>query len=409
MRILIASQYFPPEITAGANRLRAFAAGLARRGHEVEVVCEVPSHPTGVIAPGYGGRFIDRRRMDGFEVSYVWVRATPSKSFRARLTNYASYAASAAIAGAARRRPDVILASSPPLSVGSVGAALAGRHRVPWVLDVRDLWPEVAVVVGEIGPGRLLSFAERLERRLYASADAVTVTTENFRRVVGERGGAGKTKVIRNGAAGEFLAAGAAPPDPAALESLGAGDPGARFTWAYAGNLGIAQGLESAVEAARELGEGYRLLLVGEGPRREALRRLAAELPPGRVELFGPVPSARAAAILRAADALLVPLAATPGLGGFVPSKLFEYAAVGRPLVLAAGGEAAELAGRAGAALCVPPEDSAAIAAAVRDLSEDSGLRERLSLAARRFGEEHSRERAVEEMERVLGSVARAG
>jgi len=407
LRVLIASQYFPPEITAGANRLHSFAAGLASRGHEVEVVCEVPSHPAGAIEPGYGGRPVSRRSLQGFEVSYVWVRATPSKSPRARLLNYASYAAMATLAGAARRRPDAILASSPPLSVGSVGRALARRHRAPWVLDVRDLWPDVAVVVGEIGPGRLLRFVERLERSLYASADAITVTTEHFRRVVAERGGDEKLTVIRNGAAAEFLDAGAEPPDPGALAALGAGDRAGRFTWAYAGNLGIAQGLESAIEAARELGEGFRLILVGEGPRRESLRRLAAGLPPGAVELFDPVPSAQAAGILRAADALLVPLAATPGLEGFVPSKLFEYAGVGRPLVVAARGEAAELAEGAGAAICVPPEDGNAIAAAVRRLRDDERLRERLAAAAREFGEQHSRERAVGSMEAVLESVAR--
>jgi colanic acid biosynthesis glycosyl transferase WcaI len=408
LRVLIATQYFPPEITAGATRLHAFAAGLARRGHEVEVVCEVPSHPAGVIEPGYGGRPVTRRRLDGFEVSYVWVRATPSKAFRARLTNYASYAAMAALTGAARRRPDVVLASSPPLSVGSVGSILAFRHRVPWVLDVRDLWPDVAVVVGEVSEGRILRLAERLERRLYRSAAAITVTTESFRGEIAQRGGAGKLTMIRNGAAAPFLDAGAEPADPAALAAVAGGSTDDVFTWAYAGNLGLAQGLDSAVAAAAELGDGFRLLLLGEGPKRVELREQAGALRAGTVEFHDAVPPAEAARVLRACDALLVPLAPMAGLEGFVPSKLFDCAAVGRPLVVSATGEAAELADEAGASLCVAPGRADEIAAAMRKLRDDEALRERLADRARVFGEENSRERGVERIEQVLIGVTEA-
>jgi colanic acid biosynthesis glycosyl transferase WcaI len=405
LRALLTGQYFPPEITAGANRLHSFAAGLARRGHEIEVVSEVPSHPAGRIEPGYTGRPVIRRSMDGFRVSYVWVRATPSKTPPARLLNYASYAAMATLAGSALKRPDVVLSSSPPLSVGSVGQLLAARHRVPWVLDVRDLWPDVAVVVGELSDGRMLRFAERLERRLYRSAGAITATTDHFKQVIEARGGEGKAQVIRNGAGPSFLEAGAAPRDPGALAELGIPHNDGRFTWAYAGNLGLAQGLETAVDAARELGDGFRLLLVGEGPRRGRLEQQAEVLPAGSVEFHTPVPPAEASRILRAADALLVPLAANPGLEGFVPSKLFEYAGVGRPLVVAAAGEAAELAEQAGAAVCVAPGDAPALAAAVRRLRDDDALREQLGDRAAEFGREHSRERGVEAMERVLESV----
>ena len=401
MRVLIAGQYFPPEITAGATRLHSFAAGLARSGHQVEVVCEVPSHPAGVIEQGYRGRPVVRRRIDGFEVSYVWVHATPSKAARARLFNYASYAAMAALAGAARGRADVVLASSPPLSVGSVGQLLAMRHRCPWVLDVRDLWPDVAVVVGEVGEGRMLRFAERLERRLYRSATAITATTESFQREIERRGGAGKVTLLRNGAATPFIEAGAKVPDPKVLPA----SSGTPFTWTYAGNLGLAQGLEAAVEAAGILGEGYRLLLIGDGPKRAELATQAEALRPGRVTLHPPVPLERAARMLRASDALLVPLAAMPGLEGFVPSKLFDCAAVGRPLIVSARGEAAELADRAGAALCVAPGNATDLAAAVRRLKEENGLRERLAGASRSFGEANSRERGVETIERLLTRI----
>ncbi|MGH2955375.1 MAG: glycosyltransferase family 4 protein, partial [Solirubrobacterales bacterium] len=370
MRILIACQYFTPEITAGAMRLHAFAEGLSERGHEVEVISEVPSHPAGVVAEGYGGRLVDRRRMDGFEISYVWVRATPSKRARARLINYASYAASAATAGLFRRRADVILASSPPLSVGSVGSILARRHRAPWVLDIRDLWPDAAVALGEVSEGRLFRMSQRLERRLYGRASAITTTTEPFRRAIEDRRGAGKVTVIPNGTTAEFLAIGEEDPDRGPLGGDGA------FTWIHAGNIGLFHGLETAVAAAGELGEGFRLVLLGQGSKRAEMERLAGELPAGSVTFMDPVPPDRAARLMRASDALLVSLGQFPGLEGMVMSKLYDSCAVGRPVVVAAPGETARVAEEAGAALCVPPGDPAALAAAVRRLRDHPSLRD---------------------------------
>jgi colanic acid biosynthesis glycosyl transferase WcaI len=401
MRILIASQYFSPEITAAAARVHAFASGLARRDHEIEVVCESPSHPSGVVAPGYGGHLVDRRSLDGFEVSYVWVRATPSKSTRARLANYASYAVAASLAGVMRRRPDAILASSPPLPVGSVGALLALRHRAPWVLDVRDLWPDLAVTIGQVGEGRFLRAAQRLERRLYRSAAAITATTEPFRRAIESRGGADKVTVIPNGTSDIFLAAGATDAEPSLLDASDG-----CFTWTHAGNLGLAHGLENAVMAARILGDRFRLVLLGEGPRRTALQELAESLPAGSVVFRDAVPQEEAARLMRASDALLVSVSAMPGLEGTVASKLYDCCAVGRPVIVSAGGETRRIVDGSGAALCVAPGDTEALAAAVRRLRNDDVLRQRLVERGRSFAEANSRERGVELLESVLREAA---
>lgn len=401
VRVLIVSQYFAPEVNAAAPRVRAFAAGLARRGHDVEVVCEAPSHPAGVIAPGYSGGFRERRQMDGYPVNYTWVWVSPSKTTGARLLNYASWPLTGTLVGSTRRRPDVLLASSPPLPVGAVGALLATRHRAPWVLDVRDLWPDAAVIVDQVGEGHLVRAARWLERRLYQSAGAITTTTEAFAAEISKRGGRDKVTLLRNGASEAALKVGAEPPDSAALDGDGFGG----FRWTYAGNLGLAQGLETAVEAARELGDGFKLLLVGDGPRATALRELASERAPGLVSVRPSVPHYEAMRLMRASDALLVPLARTSGLEAFVPSKLFDCCAVARPVILAAAGEASRLAGRAGAALCVEPGDPQALAAAVRSLRDDPALRTRMEASARAFGEENSRESGVDRLERLLTEV----
>ena len=401
MRVLFFTQYFVPEVTAPRVRAQAFAEGLARLGHEVEVVCEVPNHPTGIVYPGYGGRWRDRRRLEGYDATYVWVRARPEKSTRNRMLFYGTYAASASAAGSLARRPDVVLASSPPLPVGAAAAFAAARHRVPWVLDVRDLWPEAAVILGELRGERAIRAASWLERRLYRSAEAIVTVTEPFRAQIAELAPGKRIEVITNGTTRPWLDAGEAPRDRDS-----AGLPGDRFCWMYAGNLGIAQGLEHAIEAQRLLGAGFRLVLLGGGPEAEKLRELAASLPSGEVEFRDPVQPEVAAGQMRAADALLVSLAPQPELAKFLPSKLFDCCALGRPVILAAAGVAPALAEEAGAALVVSPGDPAGLAAAVRSLSTDAQLAERLSTAGRVFAAGYLRESLVERLERLLVEVA---
>ena len=208
MRVVFFSQFFAPEVTASRARAQAFAEGLAGRGHEVEVICEVPNHPDGIVQEGYGDRWFDRRRLDGYEVNYVRVSTSPVKTTRSRLLLYGTYAASSLAAASVSRRPDVILATSPPLPVAAAAAAAAARHRVPWVMDVRDLWPEAAVILGELRGERAIAAAERLERGLYRRAARIITVTEPFREQIADRGGAGKTEVIPNGTTEMWVEAG---------------------------------------------------------------------------------------------------------------------------------------------------------------------------------------------------------
>jgi glycosyltransferase involved in cell wall biosynthesis len=403
MRVLILSQYFPPEVGAGQTRVHTFAAGLAARGHDVEVICEVPNHPQGVVHDGYGGRLLDRRGADGFYVSYVWVRARPGKTMLNRLGAYGSYVLSGAVAGVLSKRPDAIFASSPPLPVGLPAAAAALRHRVPWVLDVRDLWPQAAVAMGELGNERVIAAAERLERGLYRAATAITTVTEPFRRHIEGIAPPGKRiELLPNGTTRLWTDAAELRVDRAALDL-----PEDRFLVTYAGTLGAAQGLEPVIDAAGLLDERFQLLVVGDGAMRPALEQRARALPPGRVVFHDLVPPEEATKYLRASDCLIVSLAADPGLAPFVPSKLFDYCAVGRPVVLAAAGESRRLAEAAGAALAVEPGDPAALAAAIRRLQEEPELAERLSDAGRAFGAANLRDVQVDRLDALLGELVR--
>ena len=406
MRVLVLSQFFTPEVVAAATRVQSFVDGLTAAGHTVDVVCEVPNHPDGVVAPAYRHRPLVLRRQGAARAWHVWVMTSPVKTAARRLAFYGSYTASATAVAMALPRPDVVLGSSPPLPVGIAAAAAAARHRTPWVLDVRDLWPEAAVALGELTDPRLIRLAERLERSLYAGARAITTVTPAFRDAIASRVTAPeKISLIPNGTSELCLEAGGWEADRRPLELA----PN-RFVWTYAGNVGLAQGLESAVHAAARLGEGFTLLVLGGGPARDRLKQLAAGLPAGSVVFRDTVPRALAARHLRASDALLVPLADAPTLRSFVPSKLFDCCAVRRPVILAADGEARRLPGVEHAVLPVAPGDPDALATAVRRLRDEPGLRLALASAGRAFAVEHSREHATRRLVELLEGIgARPG
>lgn len=401
MRILILSQHFPPEVTASRFRVEAFTRSLIAQGHEVHVVCAVPNHPLGVIDPSFRGRSIVRKRRGNLRVTYVWVSTKQKKSLLTRLANYASYAFMATVVGALDRRPDVVLATSPPLPVGAAGAAVAARHRVPWVFDARDLWPRAAVVLGELKGERAIGAAEALERWLYKKADLIVTVTEPFRRYIEARAPAGKrVELVPNGTTRQWLRWGEGEADRDDL-----GHNGDRFVLAYAGNLGLYHALDVAVDAAGQLDDSFELMLIGHGPLRAELEERAKALPPGRVTLPGLMAPEDAAAHLRSADALLVSLHAS--LSDVLSSKLFDYCAIGRPVIVAAVGETRRVVEEAGAAFVVAPESPEEIAAAVRTLRGDPALRERLVIAGRELASQYLRERQAERMAALLESARR--
>ncbi|HEC33773.1 MAG TPA: glycosyltransferase WbuB, partial [Chloroflexi bacterium] len=172
MRVLYLSQYFPPEVGATQTRAYEMATGLIRAGHQVTMLTEVPNHPEGIIRPEYRGRFWTRETLDGIDVIRVWVKTAPVKTMRTRLAFYLTYMLNATLAGLvlARGRYDVVYATSPPLFVGGAALALSLLRRIPLVFEVRDLWPESAVALGELENPRFIRWATWLEECCYRRA-----------------------------------------------------------------------------------------------------------------------------------------------------------------------------------------------------------------------------------------------
>lgn len=395
MHVLVASQYYRPEVGATQNRIGTFVDGLVARGHEVTVVCEQPNHPAGVFLPGYGRRPLMTAREGGATVHRVWVAAFPVKTTARRLAFYASYGAGAAAVVGSRRGVDVVFSSSPPLPGALTVAAAAAARRIPHVLDVRDLWPAAAEALGELSNARVLAAFERAERWVYRSSAAVTATTRPFCAHIEARG-AREVAHLPNGALDELLDVPIPPRDPAAP-----------FTVGYAGNFGIAQGLGIVLDAAERLRDApVRFLLVGEGPVKADLAAECARRGlEGRVEIRPGVPVDAVGPLLAGCDALLVPLRDHPLLRDFIPSKLYDAMALGRPALVAAAGEPHALVAETDCGIAVRPEDGEDLAVAVRRLLADPAAAEAMGAAGRRAAPRFLRSAQVERLEAVLADA----
>jgi glycosyltransferase involved in cell wall biosynthesis len=387
MRILWLSQWFPPDLGALPARLTEMARVWIAEGHEVTVVAAFPHHPLGRIPDAYRGRWVVEEEYEGIRVIRCRLWALPNRRFWQRTVTQISFALTS-VALALRRppKPDLVLVSSPPFFQVGAAVLFARWHRTPFVFEVRDLWPETFAAMGAISRGWLFRLLERAELALYRAADRIVVVTEAFREDLVRRGvPAGKIAVIVNGADLDFYA-----PRPADEELRARLGGTGRFLVTYVGTHGLATGLEQLLDAAeRQRGDPrFAFALVGEGARRDALIGEARRRGLSNVTFQPALPKSAMPAVYASSDACVVCLRPLALFSKVIPSKLFEILAAGRPLVAALSGEAAAIAGAAGA-IVVPPGDGAAIAGAVARLLEDPDLRHRMSAAGRSYVEEN--------------------
>ena len=288
MRIVFLSHYYPPEVNAPASRTSEHARVWVREGHEVVVLTCAPNHPGGRIYPGYRNRLTQSEVIDGVTVIRVWTFLAANEGFARRTLNYVSYAISASIAVTSIARPDIVISTSPQFFCGLTGLVARTLRRVPWVLEIRDLWPESIVTVGAMRKGGAVRVLEWLESLAYRTADSIVALTDAFvPHIVAHGGDAGKITVIKNGANLDLFAR--ADDGSDAKRRLGIAG---KFVAAYVGTHGMAHGLDTVLEAAAALRADPRFvfLLVGDGAERHGLeqRRQAMEL--GNVMILGQRP-----------------------------------------------------------------------------------------------------------------------
>jgi len=310
---------------------------------------------------------------------------------------YLSYMGFATACAPLFGRVDVVLATTPPLFAAAAGLGIARMKRAPFVLDVRDLWPAAAVSLNELSPGRALRAAEYMERLLYRQAAVVIAVTRPFCDHIDRvRKSLPKTVFVPNGTIDLFFSKG----DPEARKRLGISDD--RFLVTFAGTHGIAQGLPSVLDAAERVNGDVHFAFIGEGPVKSALVRSAQDRGLTNVSFHPHLPLEEIAPVLAASDTLLVPLSADKTFAGFVPSKLFDFMATGRPVIVSARGEPASLLERAGAGLAIEPEDPHALANGARWLAEHPGEAEDMGRRGRDFARTRLRSVQAARLEQVL-------
>ncbi|HET7290787.1 MAG TPA: glycosyltransferase family 4 protein [Vicinamibacteria bacterium] len=387
MKIGLVSHYFWPEVGAPSARLLEMGRVWAARGHRVVAVTNFPNHPTGLVPAAYAEaaqRGFMLETVEGIEVARCRTYATPNRGFVKKTLGHLVFMVQSARQGRAPLAgADAVVASSPTL-FSAVGAWwLARRLGAPFVIEVRDLWPGIFTELGVIRQRGLIRALEGLELLLYRRSAAVVTVTHGFAaNIVGRGIEAAKVHVIPNGVDLGAFALG--PPDAALLARLGLSG---KFVVLYCGAHGISHALGRILEVAERLRSDARLhfLFVGEGAEKDALEAAARAKGLANVSFHPAVGREQVAAFYRSADVCLVPLRDVPLFRTFIPSKMFEILACGRPIVASLAGEAAEILLASGAALVTPPEDVPAIAAAITRLAAEPALARELEARGRPF------------------------
>ena len=406
MNILYITQYFYPEVGATQNRALEMASYLVKSGHEVTILTEFPNHPSGIIPKRYRFKLFERERYKGIEVIRSFVKASPNKDFVNRILFYLSFMISSIIAGMKlkNRRYDIVYATSPPLFVGLSGYIISRLKKIKFVFEVRDLWPESAVVMGELKNKKAIQLSEWIERICYKNASRIVVVTKGIHDHLTQKDiDPDRLWIVPNGANVEMFSF-SADNDSFKKELNYQG----KFIILYAGIIGLAQGIETLVEVAN-LFKGNKnmlFLFVGDGPLKKELLRLQKSYELDNLCVIGQKPIEEVFKYTAAADVCLVPLKKADIFKSALPSKMFDAWACGRPIILTVDGEAKEHLIKANAGIYVAPEDHIGVKKAIIHLFNNPNLCQKYGRNGRRYVEKYfSRKVLAQKLEECLLTV----
>ncbi len=379
MKILYISQYFPPEMGAPAARVAELSRHWVKDGQEVKVLTGFPNHPTGKIAPGYQEKIwhlVMKENFDGARVVRTWLLPFANRKPLQRMLNHLSFCVSAALTGLFLSRPDVVIATSPQLLVGISGWWVARLKRVPFVFEVRDLWPESLVAVGMGDKSSLLYRSlDTIANFLYKTSDRIAVVTPAFKEylIKHKRVREDKIFLVQNGVETNLF-------DPIRADcnlkkELGLED---KFVVSYIGTIGMAHGLDKMLDAAAALQHSQPqivFLFVGEGSEKDRIISLATSKQLTNVRFVDEQPRETIPTYICASDACVVLLKKSDVFKTVIPTKMLEFMACARPVILGVEGQAREIVEKAHAGIFIQPESAGDLATAVMQLANDPQLR----------------------------------
>lgn len=378
MKILILTQYFPPEVGAPQNRLFELAVRLQKKGAEVSVLTAMPNYPQMRVHEAYRGKFRHYEEMQGLKVYRSWIYVSQSRSILPRLLNYFSFVFSSFFSGWTRLgKFDYIICESPPLFLGISAYLLKKLKRAKLVFNVSDLWPESAEKLGLVTNRFMLRTATRLEEFLYRKSELISGQTQGIVKNIQGRFPGKKIHWLPNGVDLGYYKAGEGGGDWRKRSGFNDDD----FILLYAGIIGHAQGLEVVIKAAERLKmyADIKFVLLGSGPEKEKLLQLSDRLQTTNVSFYEAVTKDQMPSVIGAADAAVIPLKKLDLFLGAIPSKVFENLAMKKPILLGVEGEAKELfidEGKCG--LAFRPEDDQDLSVRILELYNDRALAARL-------------------------------
>ena len=414
MKIWYVSQYFPPEMGAPAARVSELSRHWAEAGHDVTVLTGFPNHPTGVVPDEFRRalwRLVRRETWHGVRLVRTWLWPLPNRKSHERIRNYSSFSLSASVTGTLLRgRPDVIIATSPQLLVGLTGWWLSRIKRVPFIFEVRDLWPESLEAVGVAGErSTMVRVLGKIAGFLYRQATQIVVVSPAFRERLVEdwQVPPEKISVVLNGVEADLFTPAAADRD--VRTQLNLND---ELLVSYIGTMGNAHGLEMLLDAAaqlRSVGPPVTFLLVGEGAEKESLVRKAAERGLKNVLFLPQQTRERVAALLASSDICVVLLKDTPVFRTVIPTKMLEMMSSGCPVILGVHGQAASILNDAKAGMVIQPGSLPQLVAAVQTLAGNERLRRDYGSSGRKYVvEKMSRAASARQYVETLAQVTSA-
>ena len=398
MHILLIHQAFAALDEPGGTRHHELARYLAGRGHRVTIIASPVSYLTGAARPARQAAPSE----PGVTILRSYTYTALHRSFVHRIFSFFSFMVSSFLTGLRVRQVDLVWGTSPPIFQGVTAWLLARLKGVPFLFEVRDLWPAFAIGVGVLRSPLLIRLSQWLERFLYRRADRVLVNSPGFIEHVRQRG-APRIELVPNGADPRMFApaqAGAAFRQAHHLEG--------KFIVLYAGAHGMSNDLGVVLDAAAQLRQRSEIaiVLLGDGKDKPLLQARAAGLGLDNVTFVPPLSKTEMPQALAAADACLAILKPIPLYATVFPNKVFDYMAAGRPVLLAIDGVIRQLVEKNEAGTFVPPGDPAALAQAVRSLADQPELARQMGANGRRLVEQQfDRARLAEKLAEIIEAM----
>lgn len=382
MKILFLTDNFPPEVNAPAYRTYEHCKAWAESGEDVTVITCAPNFPKGIVHKGYQNKLVQRETIDRIHVIRVWSYISPNKGKFRRVFDFTSYAFMAFVVGLFIKT-EVIIATSPQFFTAISGSWLGFFKRRPWVIEVRDLWPESIAAVGVIKRNsRLYRFLEQIELNLYQSAKKVITVTDSFKRDISGRGiEPKKIEVVKNGV--ELSKFQPIPKNQELLAQFGLEN---KFIIGYIGTHGMAHRLDFVLNCASEIKDlNIHFLLIGDGAEKENLLAQKEALNLNNVTMLPPVPKSEVKAFISIIDVALVNLMKSDTFKTVIPSKIFENAAMQKPILLGVEGESQEIIESYQAGISFEPENKNALLDSISLLSNDPHTYQKYQLGCKKL------------------------